>query len=110
MVSANSHTTPASLMRELLDQWKKQFPKRASGGWWALAGFALQTNVYLLRFFKQLLNNVEPKQAAEMEKLSDIICPVDGKFVLIQVKRTLTKVALVSALEDAYLITDLCRR
>jgi hypothetical protein len=109
-MSANTHINPGKLLGSLLDQWKKQFPKRASGGWWALAGFALQTNVYLLRFFKQLEKHVEPKLAAEMEHLSDIICPADDKFVLIQVKRTLTRASLVSAVEEAYLITDLCRR
>ncbi len=76
-----------------------------------MAGFSFQASVFLLRFFQQLENGTtEPGQLAEMEQLSDILCPFDGRLTLIQVKRTLDRRSLVAALEEAYLITDLCRR
>lgn len=103
-------TVPTNLLPELLSNWRKEFPKRAAGGWWALSGFALQTSIYLLRFFQKVEKGAEPGITAEMEHLSDIMSPTDGRLALIQVKRTLTKHALVSAVEEAYLITDLCRR
>ena len=76
-----------------------------------MAGFSFQASVFLLRFFRQLENGTtEPGPLAEMEQLSDILCPLDGRLKLIQVKRTLDRRSLVAALEEAYLITDLCRR
>lgn len=97
------------LLKDLIGYWQDQYPQRAAGGWWALAGFAFQFSTYLLRFFQHLEKGAgEPGQLAEMEKLSDIVCPSDGKFTLIQVKRTLNRSNLKVAVEDAYLVTDLC--
>jgi hypothetical protein len=107
----HSKQFPGHLLQELLEHWRYQHRKRAEGGWWSLAGFSFQASVFLLRFFRQLENGTtEPGQLAEMEKLSDILCPLDGRLTLIQVKRTLDRRSLVAALEEAYLITDLCRR
>src|SRR6267154_3508351 len=47
-------TAPNNLLPELLSNWRKEYPKRAAGGWWALSGFALQTSIYLLRFFQKV--------------------------------------------------------
>src|SRR5207248_8394548 len=94
-----------------LEHWRHQHRQRATGGWWALAGFSFQASAFLLRFFKQLEDGTtEPGRLAEMEQLSDILCPQDGRLTLIQVKRTLSRASLIAALEEAYLITDLCRR
>ena len=46
---------------------------------------------------------------AEVERLSDILCPSDGRLLLIQAKRTLDAKALKEAVKEAYLITDFCR-
>ena len=44
-----------------------------------------------------------------MESISDIVCPADGFLRLIQVKRTLDLRAMRAFLEEAYLLTELCR-
>jgi predicted Zn-dependent protease len=106
---SDSQLEISRLLNELRNHWNKRFPRRATGGQWALAGFAFQANIYLLRFFQHLQNRVSPTEAPLIEQLSDIVCPRDGKLVLHQVKRTLTKTTLVSAVEEAYAITDLCR-
>lgn len=107
----DSKQPPGQLLQDLLERWRHQHRKRAEGGWWSLAGFSFQASAFLLRFFPQLeKGTTEPGQLAEMEQLSDILCPQDGRLTLIQVKRTLDKASLVAALEEAYLITDLCRR
>ena len=99
------------LALDLLEFWRKEQPRRATGGWWALSGFAFQTSTYLLHFFKLLTGQAqEPGQLAEMERLSDILCPSPDLLTLIQVKRTLTSSALFAAIEEAYLMTDTCRR
>ena len=73
------------------------------GGRWAMAGFALQGHAFLLRFFQGIAANVEdPLRLAELEGLSDILVPENDRLTLIQVKRSLDKRALVSALEEAY--------
>ncbi len=98
------------LLTTLIQRWRQNHPKRASGGFWALSGFSFQASTYLLRFFKELIKgNAEPGMLAEMEHLSDILCPSDGRLTLIQVKRTLTKTSLAAALEEAYLLTQLCQ-
>jgi predicted Zn-dependent protease len=110
-MALHSSISPGILLQDLLRHWKQQFTGRATGGWWALAGFAFQMSVFLLRFFQSLEEGTtEPGLLAEMEELSDVLCPHDGRLRLIQVKRTLTKATLVSAVKEAYLITDLCRR
>lgn len=107
----HSLPSPGDLLQGLMQLWRQHYPRRAKGGWWALAGFAFQTSTFLLRFFQCLeKGTAEPGQLAEMEQLSDILYPRDGRLTLIQVKRTLTKSTLVTAVEEAYLLTDLCRR
>ena len=103
--------SPGILLQKLLSGWRTQHPRRAAGGWWALCGFGFQAGVFLLRFFRNLEDgSVEPGEFAEMEHLSDILCPEGGCLRLIQVKWTLTRSTLMAALEEAYLIVDLCRR
>ena len=100
--------TITDLQASLKTLWEKQYPKRAKGGRWAMAGFALQGNLFLLRFFKGLAEGCEPGMLAETEGLSDIIEPGNDNFTLVQVKRTLSKQSLVLALREAYLITQIC--
>ena len=42
-------------LRALKALWEEQYSKHAEGGRWAMAGFALQGNFFLLRFFKGLV-------------------------------------------------------
>lgn len=103
--------SPGNLLQDLLGHWERQFHKRATGGWWSLVGFAFQTSTFLLRFFQQLENGGSDPGIIAMERLSDVLCPDHGRLTLIQqVKLTLTKPQLIKAVEEAYLITDLCRR
>lgn len=98
------------LLTTLMQRWWEQFPKRATGGFWALSGFSFKASIYLLRFFRELgKGTTEPGLLAEMEHLSDITCPSDDRLTLIQVKRTLTKQTLLTALEEPDLLTGLCR-
>lgn len=109
-MSEHSLQSVGNLLQDLLRLWRQKYPRRATGGWWALAGFAFQTSTFLLRFFQRLKKGAtEPGQLAEMEQFSDILYTHDGRLTLIQVKRTLTKSTLVAAVKEAYLITDLCR-
>ena len=99
----------ARLIDDLLEAWRQEHSGRARGGVWALSGFAYQFSTYLLRFFRGLLETTtEPGLLAEMERLSDILCPSDGKIRLVQVKTRLTKGGLADAAEEAYLILRLC--
>lgn len=91
--------------------WQEHETKRAWGGRWTIAGIALQTHVFLLRFFEGVAaNRCEPSELAEVEGLSDILLPEKELITLVQVKRTLDRKALVAALEEAYLITELCEQ
>src|SRR5262249_466892 len=105
-------SAPGALLRTLLEEWRREHGRRDGGGWWALAGFSFQAGIFLHRFFENLqpTGNHEPGHFAEMERLSDILCPADGYFMLIQSKRPLSRSTLAKALEEAYLITELCLR
>ncbi len=110
-MSEASTRSPGQLLSDLMHFWRQKYRKRATGGWWALAGFSFQTSLFLLHFFRGLERGAaEPAQLAEMEQISDIVCPRHGRLTLIQVKRTLKKPSLVSAIEEAYLITTLCKQ
>ncbi|MGZ8955234.1 MAG: hypothetical protein ACXW0Q_11205 [Methylovulum sp.] len=105
-----SGTPLTTLRQQLRELWETLYPRRASGGRWALAGFALQSHIFLLHFFQGVVDGrVEPADLAEMEGISDILDPSSDILTLIQVKRTLGKEGLTSALEEAYCITKLCR-
>jgi len=97
-------------LTRLLTLWREHYPKRATGGWWSLAGFSYQAAVFLARFFQRIEEGgYEPGELAELESLSDIVCPSDRLLRLIQVKRTLDVRAMRSFLEEAYFVTQLCR-
>src|SRR5659263_350542 len=88
-------------LEQFINLWKKVYPKQAMGGWWALAGFSFQMSTFLLRFFQGIEKGTkEPGQLAEVEILSDILCPKDGCFTLIQAKRTLNRNSLLKALKE----------
>jgi len=101
---------PGDRLQELMRFWAEDYPREAFGGRRALLGFAFQSGLYLLEFFQGVRDaKVEPGRLAEMERLSDILRPADGKFVLIQAKRTLNTSKLKEALDEARKITALCR-
>ena len=98
-------------LRRLRDLWTEHYPRRARGGLWALSGFAFQANELLIRLFEGLeAEDGEPGEIAEMERLSDVLHPRDGRFLIVQVKRRLDATALRSAAAELYRIVDLCRR
>ena len=102
---------PGMLLDTLWQEWERVQPRRAWGGRWALAGFSFQASIFLLRFFQAVeKGREEPGVLAEMERLSDVLCLADDKLVLTQVKSTLDRAQLISAVKEAYLLTDLCRR
>jgi thioredoxin-like negative regulator of GroEL len=97
-------------LSRLLDLWRSRQAKRATGGWWSLAGFSYQAAVFLASFFRAVEERgIEPGRVAEMESISDIVCPADNRLRLIQVKRTLDVRALRAFLQEAYVVTQLCR-
>ncbi|MFP3562905.1 hypothetical protein [Paraburkholderia sp. SIMBA_030] len=111
-MSSNEEPNTASteIRAKLRDLWQLHESKRSMGGRWAMSGFALQAHAFLLRFFHGLAaNGSEPSMLAELEGLSDILMPETNFFTLIQVKRSLDKRALIAALEEAYLLTELCQ-
>ena len=96
-------------LEQFINLWKEVYPKQAMGGWWALTGFSFQMSTFLLSFFQGIEKETkEPGQLAEVEILSDILCPKDGCFTLIQAKRTLNRHSLLKALKEAYILTELC--
>lgn len=109
MSEGNSPHSAGASLEKLLYQWRAQHRPSAEGGWWALAGFSFQMGIFLLRFFRNLQEgDSEPGVYAEVECLSDILAPQDGKLILIQVKRALTKEKLIDSVREAYIITSLC--
>jgi len=102
---------PGRLLDTLWQEWEHIQPRRAWGGRWSLAGFSFQASIFLLRFFQQIEERKEePGLLAEMESLSDILCPKGGKLILTQVKLTLRRAELISAMQEAFHLTDLCHR
>lgn len=96
---ADSHADLARL-------WGEKETKRADGGWWSLSGFSIQATVGLERFVRRLLVDQQPGLVA-FEAVSDIT-EVDQRVRLTQVKRTLTKDSLASAVLEACKIVALC--
>ncbi|HEV7242616.1 MAG TPA: hypothetical protein VGQ36_25530 [Thermoanaerobaculia bacterium] len=102
---------PGDDLAGLLALWREHHGRRATGGWWSLSGFSYQAAAFLARFFQRVEQEaLEPGGMAEMESISDIVCPTDGLLRLIQVKRTLDLKAMRAFLEEAYLLTELCRK
>lgn len=91
---------------ELRQLWSRMEPRRAAGGWWSLSGFSIQTTVAFERFFRRSL--IEGKaDAFSMEGISDL-SEAGAKIHLTQVKRTLTRATLASAVAEACKIVNLC--
>ena len=110
-MNTGQHSSLGALTEMLVEAWQAKQASRAFGGLWALSGFAYQSAAYLLRFFRRVdEQQCESGDLAQMERLSDILCPEDGRVRLIQVKRTLTRSSLVDAVREAYEIMDLCVR
>ncbi|MEO3690202.1 S1 RNA-binding domain-containing protein [Roseateles paludis] len=85
----------------LLGQYASAEPRRATGGIYAMAGFAFQARVYVAELAEALAgsgDDLRSKGDVFVEALSDI-ARWDGaqRLVLLQVKRTLTPATLDSA-------------
>jgi hypothetical protein len=98
----------ATNIEALWRSWTKRH--RGRGGWWALAGFSYQFTTYLVRFFRGVLETgTEPGELAQIELAADILQPQSGKYILTQVKRTLTnREQLRSAVREAYDLAAMC--
>ena len=89
-------------LRRIVDALRNEYPRPAYGGLWALAGFSLQTGIFLLHFFRNL---TKARPLPSIEELSDLVCPTDSHInVIVQVKRTLTRSKLAQALKEFALI------
>lgn len=86
--------------------WAQKETKRSDGGWWSLSGFSIQATIGFERFVRRLLIDREPRLIG-FEAVSDLT-EVDKKVRLTQVKRTLTKDSLASAILEACKIVALC--
>lgn len=96
---ANTHA-------ELRQLWSTVQQRRASGGWWSLSGFSIQATVAFERFVRRSV--IERKtDAFSLEAISDL-SEVGAKVRLTQVKRTLTRTTLSSAVAEACKIIALC--
>lgn len=102
--------TSATEFQRLIISWRSEYPKRASGGAWAIAGFSFQISSFLLQLFKTLRSDAGLIHPVYMEELSDIVQQINGKVILIQAKRTLQNDTLKSIAEEGYIISDLCLR
>ena len=91
---------------ELRQLWSTEEPGRAAGGWWSLSGFSIQATVAFERFVRRSV--IEGKtDAFSVETISDL-SEVGTKVRLTQVKRTLTRHTLASAVAEACKIVALC--
>src|ERR1035441_3515888 len=98
---------PADAIRRLTHAWRQRHPKRAFGGAWALAGFSFQAAVFLLDFYRNL---IDAREAPSIERISDVLCPAGGSLhVVVQTKRTLTRSGFPRVLEEFALIIAVCR-
>lgn len=105
--AANIRAGQADSLETLISAWGQT--RRARGGWWALAGFSFQAAIYLQRFFESLEQRPGAGRLATTELLSDILVPGQDVARLIQVKRTLTKATLRSAVREAYDVAAMCK-
>ncbi len=88
---------------DLLSDYAREQPKRASGGLYAIAGFRYQLNVYLARLAESLTTGGETLEQAGrvfIEALSDFTAQESDRLICVQAKRTLTRAALKHAAEE----------
>ncbi|MBI2421336.1 MAG: hypothetical protein HYV27_00805 [Candidatus Hydrogenedentes bacterium] len=103
-------TQQPDTLHALIGQWRAKHNKRAMGGIWALSGFSFQIAIFLVHFFDTVgRENEDPQQLPEFEQLSDLLCPQDRRYLLVQVKRTLNRTRLKEALKEFYTILALSR-
>jgi hypothetical protein len=88
---------------ELQEAWQKhpKYKNRALGGRRALDGFHYQLAVSLDRFFAAVLKADDQAASLAFEGLSDLTERHDEITYLVQIKTTLTKESLFSALAEA---------
>ncbi|WP_435456943.1 hypothetical protein [Variovorax sp. LT2P21] len=87
----------------LLNAYSRAQSRRATGGIYAMAGFAYQAEVAISQAVSCLVASHDFEKAGQVfvEALSDVaIRGHDGSLVLLQVKRTLTAATLDSAAEE----------
>ena len=84
----------------LLEDYARDQPKRATGGLYALAGFDYQLRLYVAQLVEGLAKGGDdPDNAGQvfLEALSDLAVQKEGGLVCIQAKRTLTRTTLRDA-------------
>jgi hypothetical protein len=105
MIPGSPAVENCDALRGILDALREKYPRPTYGGLWALAGFSLQTGIFLLHFYRNLS---ESRPLPSIEVMSDIVCPADKQLnVIVQVKRTLTRIKLAQALKEFALIIRL---
>jgi hypothetical protein len=85
-------------IQKILDTYRSQQPKRATGGLYALSGFRFQLLSYLADFVTQVISQGVPEDKGGLvEFLSDYSSSRAGNLLLVQCKTRLTKQALMKA-------------
>src|SRR5579864_2442768 len=74
MISGSPVVENGDALRRVVDAFREKYPRPAHGGLWALAGFSLQTGIFLLHFFRNL---ILARPLPLIETMSDIVCPAD---------------------------------
>lgn len=100
-------THSPTAVRELLDAYQASETRRAFGGRWSLAGFALQAGEYLERAIAWSLDGRDPATMPLHEALSDTLHFSGQEILLVQVKRTLRRSSLIDALREFDVILSL---
>lgn len=94
----------------LVVAWKREFPRHASGGIYALRGFRFQLLCALRDAVCAWVETPREIPNFFVEKLSDIVGIRYGEIVITQVKRTGTSSRLREALEELWSIHELAAR
>lgn len=95
------------VLAQISAAWSRRYPRRASGGTWALTGFAYQFHVSILRLIQAHLAAASPSfDAATVEELSDVAIVGGDSLQVIQVKRRLTGPSLRAALAEVLSIVE----
>lgn len=91
-------------LRELLEQYARENPRRATGGIYSLAVFDFQLRLYLAELVDHLSSGTPTPL---VEAFSDIVRPTsDDRLVMVQVKLTLNQNSLRKAADEVAVIDE----
>ncbi len=98
-----------TLLERLSDAWARRYHSRASGGSWALSGFAYQFHVSIVEILHAFLRSADKDVVVSFERLGDVATSVDDSVLIVQVKRRLGRGALREALDQYRTILEVAR-